>query len=282
MPRLGIIAGQGDLPLRLAEACKNRGTDYFVLALNGQTDPDWLVDHPHAWTRIGALGTALDLLKQAQVEEVVMAGGIKRPTLSELYPDWKAAKIIAKIGFSKLGDDTALRIIVNVLEEEGFRVVGADDILDDLLAPEGTLSKAIPSRDQWKSIQRGWGIAKTLGLLDVGQAVVVQDDLVLGVEGVEGTDELVSRCGRLKREGMGPVLVKVAKPQQERRADLPTIGLKTIEKLASCGFSGLVIESGCSIILDKKGVEKEVNKAGLFMISLSAETLEGQPQGAFH
>ena len=282
MSKLGIIAGRGDLPLRLVETCKSRGADYFILALSGQTDPQWVEGNPHAWTRIGALGTAISLLQEANVTHVVMAGGIQRPTLSELRPDWKAAKVIAKMGFSKLGDDTALRIIVSILEQEGFQVVGADDILDDLLAPEGTLSKAVPSRDAWTSIQRGWGIAKTLGLLDVGQAVVVQDDLVLGLEGVEGTDALIARCGELKRDGVGPVLIKVAKPQQERRADLPTIGPKTIESLITQGFSGLVIESGCSIILDKPGVQRRIDDAGLFMISLSSETLEGQPQGAFH
>ena len=178
----------------------------------------------HAWCRLGAASTGLALLRENNVTELVLAGAIKRPSLAMLRPDWRAAKLFARIGYRALGDDGLLSAVVKELELEGFRVIGADQLLDKALVPEGALGKIRPDPQAQADIERGLRIARSLGALDIGQAVIVQQGLVFGVEAIEGTDELLRRCEALRRDGPGGVLVKVEKPGQESRADRPTIG----------------------------------------------------------
>jgi UDP-2,3-diacylglucosamine hydrolase len=266
--RLGIVAGDGGLPRRLIESCRADGRDVFVLALEGAADPATLRDVPHAWCRIGAASTGLALLRENDVTELVLAGGIRRPSLAALRPDWRAAKLFARIGYRALGDDGLLSAVVEELEHEGFRVIGADQLLDRELVSEGPLGKILPDKQSEADIDHGLLVARTLGALDIGQAVIVQQGLVLGVEAIEGTDELLRRCAALRRDGPGGVLVKVEKPGQERRADRPTIGLQTVGLAAKTGLCGIAVEAHATIVLDRDEVVGAADRTGLFLVGV--------------
>src|SRR5262249_17936560 len=244
--KVGIVAGSGDLPRQLVDACRRSRIDVFVLALQGEAEGSTLTGVPHAWCRLGAGGTALGLLRDTGVTDLVFAGGVRRPSLASLRPDWRAAKFFARVGYRALGDDGLLSAIVKEVEAEGFRVRGAHQLLE-LLVPEGTLGRHAPDGDAQADIERGITVARALGTLDIGQPVVVQQGLVLGVEAIEGTDALLRRCAELRREGSGGVLVKVEKPGQERRTDLPTIGPDTVTVAQQAGLRGIAVEAGATL-----------------------------------
>lgn len=271
LPTLGILAGGGDLPLRLMNACREQGRPYFLLGFEGAVDPTILEGEPHARVRLGAIGDALHHLREAGVKDVVMAGRIKRPSLASLRPDGTGAKLLARLGKSFFsGDNSLLAAVVDYLEEEGFRVIGADDVLHQLLAPQGLVGRIAPTKEAQRDIEVGVRIAHAVGELDIGQAVVVQQGYVLGVEAAEGTDGLIARCGELKRNiPYGGVLVKVKKPTQERRVDLPTIGIETVRMVAQAGLAGIAIEAGGAIILDRQAVALKADALGVFVIGFT-------------
>jgi UDP-2,3-diacylglucosamine hydrolase len=274
---LGIIAGGGELPGRLAETCRQTGRPVVLLALEGHAEPDRLPESPAVtWVRIGAAGAILDALRQGAVSDVVLAGRVRRPALHELRPDWKGAQILARIGARALGDDGLLRAVASVLAEEGFRVVGAHDILGELLMPDGPLTRTVPDPAAWRDIALAARVARLLGQADVGQAVVVQGGLVLGVEAIEGTDALISRCAGLKRSGPGPILVKLRKPQQDRRLDLPSFGSVTIANAAQAGFRGIAAEAFGSLCLDRAAVIAAANAAGLFVVGIDHDDVDSE------
>ena len=197
-----------------------------------------------------------------------MAGPVRRPSLASIRPDWRAAKFLARIGLRALGDDGLLGAIIKEFELEGFRVVGVHDVLGSLLAPEGPLGAIVPDAEARADIERGLEVARAIGAVDVGQAVVVQQGIVLGVEAVEGTDALIERAGRLKREGPGGVLVKIAKPGQERRADLPTVGVGTVQAAARAGLRGIAVEASMALVMDRPAGAAAADRAGLFVIGI--------------
>ncbi len=266
--RLGIVAGAGGLPRRLIEACRESGREVFVLALEGAAEPTAIADVPHAWCPMGAAARGLNLLRENRVSELVLAGGVRRPSLASLRPDWRAAKFFARFGYRALGDNGLLSAVVTELEREGFRVIGADEVLHAGLAPEGPFGRIRPDAQVLADIAQGARIARALGALDIGQSVVVQQGLVLGVEAIEGTDELIRRCGRLRRDGPGGVIVKVKKPDQERRADLPTIGPQTVRLAAEAGLSGIAVEADATIVIDRGELTAAADHSGLFVIGI--------------
>ena len=212
--KLGILAGGGTLPGRLVEVCRRQGREVFVLAFRGHTEPASVEGVEHAWIRLGAMATGLEILKDAKVVELVMAGPVLRPSLAELRPDLRTAQWLAKTGTGQLGDDGLLSGIIWRLEGEGFTVIGIDQLLEDLMVEAKTYGRLEPDEMAQGDIARGIAVARRLGAEDVGQAVVVQQGLVLAVEALEGTDALLARCGAVCRDGPGGVLVKVKKPQQ--------------------------------------------------------------------
>jgi len=267
--RLGIIAGSGGLPRRLIEICRTTGRDVFVLALEGEAERETVIDVAHAWCRMGAAAKALGLLRDNGVNDLVLAGSIRRPTLTTIRPDWRAAKFFAKVGYRLLGDDGLLSSIAKELEIEGFRLIGAHELLDAAAAvPEGPLGRVKPNTETESDIARGITIARTIGALDIGQAVVIQQGLVLGVEAIEGTDALLRRCAGLRRDGPGGVLVKVEKPGQDKRVDRPTIGPQTIRLAAEAGLQGIAIEAGTTLLLDRDEVIRVADAAGLFVVGM--------------
>lgn len=273
--KLGILAGGGPLPGYLIEACRASGRAVFVVAFEGQADADVIGDAPHAWVRLGAAEDALGRLRAENVEEIVMAGPVRRPTLAELRPDKRAAKFLAR-GLLNKGDNGLLGAIVRTLEEqEGFRVVGADSVLGDLRAPEGAFGRIEPDPDMLEDIAEGARILRETGPLDIGQAVIVQQGLVLGLEAAEGTRGLVERCGPLRREGRGGVLVKLPKPGQEIRADMPAIGPDTVTAAAAAGLAGIAVGAGSTLVFDRETIVATADEAGLFVVGIRGTATAG-------
>lgn len=267
--------GHGPLPPRMISACRATGRDFFVIAFEGQTESAMVEGLPHLWTRLGAIGEVLEGLREAAVSEVVLCGKMHRPSLSSLKLDWRGVKLMKKIGkASAQGDNAIFQTIVNELEEEGYRVVGADVILAELLTPPGVLGAVEPDEGALSDVAVGMRVARRLGELDVGQAAVVQQGLVLGVEACEGTDALLARCAELSRSGAGGVLVKVKKPDQERRVDLPTIGIGTVRRAHGAGLRGIALEAGESLIIDRREVIEEADGAGVFLLGIETEPEE--------
>ncbi len=268
---LGVVAGGGTLPRRLVELCLDSGRGAFVVAIENHTDPATVAGVDHLWVRMGQSEKAIRALKDAGVKELVMVGAVKRPSMTELRPDRRTFKFLAKIGFNALGDDGLLGAVVKGLEEEGFVLRGIDEFLQDLLAGEGCLGRIQPDAAAWRDIRRGTEVVQAMGAADVGQATVIQDGLVLGVEAVEGTDALLARCGPLRRQGPGGVLVKLSKPGQERRADLPTIGVKTVEGATAAGLRGIAVEAGGTLVVDSPAVVEAADRAGLFLVGIKRD-----------
>ena len=268
--RLGIIAGGGPLPGLIARACEGEGREILVIAFEGETDPATCAGHAHRWLGLGAVGALLKSLRQADCGEVVLAGSIRRPSLSSIKVDLRGMRLMGRVARAKAkGDDTLLSLVIAELEEEGFTVVGADDLIATLCAPIGVIGERTPDKDAERDIAIGIEAARALGAQDIGQAVVVQAGRVLGVEGVEGTDKLIERCASLQEAGPGAVLVKMKKPGQERRADLPTIGAGTIERLAEAGFRGVAVEAGETLILERTQAVALADEHGVFMVGVS-------------
>jgi lipid-A-disaccharide synthase len=270
--KLGILAGSGELPLRLIEACRAEGRPYFVLAFEGSCDPASLQGQPHQFIRLGAGGTGLKILRENGVDELVLVGGVKRPLLLELRPDWRTARFFLKIGrraLTDFGDDRLFRAIIAELEIEGFRVVGAQNILTGLLAPAGVLGTVAPGASAEADIRAGIAAARVYGAKDLGQAVVMRQGAIVDREDAAGTDALLQRSA-LSPAAQGGVLVKMAKPQQERRADLPAIGAQTVAGAAAAGLKGIAIEAGGCLVLDRAAVVAAADRAGIFVIGVSA------------
>lgn len=265
--KLGIIAGRGDWPRRLGEACAEQGRDCFVVALNGFCEADMLDGLDHIWVDLGGVGKTLKALKSSGCEEVVLAGPIDRPSLSTVKPDLRAMRLMPRL-LKARGDDALLSVLVEEFESEGFVVVGIDDVMNDVLADHGVMGCVAPDELQQADIGRGIDVVRTMGGLDVGQAVVVQQGFVLGIEAAEGTDALIGRCQELARPGSKPVLVKMAKPGQDRRADLPTIGLRTVKRAVAAGLGGIAVENGGVIVAEREDVIKAADEAGLFVVGV--------------
>ncbi len=262
--KIGIIAGGGALPNLLIDKCAHLSQPVFVVAFKGQEHPK----HIDYLANIAAIGKTIERLKQENVKEIIFVGRIKRPAFKELRPDLKGTRLIAKIGLKSLGDDSLLKIVSQTLEKEGFSVIGIQDILDDILMPEGVLTQAEPDEQAHADIRRGSEVARSLGFADVGQSVVVQQGLVIAVEAIEGTDSLLGRVKDLQRSGEGGVLVKVKKPQQDNRLDLPTIGSRTVQKAHEAGLKGIAVRAGETLVADIDEMIKAANEKGLFIVGL--------------
>ncbi|WP_430475551.1 LpxI family protein [Thalassospira lucentensis] len=267
-PKLGIIAGGGELPARLASAAQMAGRAVFVVKLDGHANDAELDQYPHVVLRLGAAAKILDAMKANACQDVVLAGKVARPSFSAMRPDWRAAKLLMKVGMKALGDDGLLRLVGQELEREGFRLVGAHDILTDLTVTEGALGAITPDDQAMSDAMHGLRVARILGQADVGQGCVVQQGLVLALEAIEGTDEMVRRSALYCREGVGGVLVKSSKPQQDKRLDLPAIGLTTIEEAHKAGLRGIALLAGGTMIIDRKAVIARSDALGMFLVGL--------------
>ena len=271
LPRkLGIVAGGGQLPGKLLKFCDARAIETFVIGFDGQTDASILDGRSHLMTRLGAAGSIVKTLRERGYQDLVLIGKIKRPHLRELRPDLFTAKFFAKLGLRALGDDNLLKAVHDALAEEGFTLHGVQELMNDLLMTNGVLGRKKPSKEHLADIEYGLRVAKGIGALDIGQSVVVQDGLVLGVEAAEGTDELLRRCADYRRTNTGGILVKTCKPQQDRKIDMPTIGSETVNLCAALGYDGIAVEAGAALVVDREEIIRLVDQNGVFVIGVTA------------
>lgn len=271
LPKLGIIAGGGTLPARLASAAQTAGRAVFVVKLDRHADDSELDQYPGITARLGAAARILDAMRDNACQDVVLAGKVARPTFTAIRPDWRAAKLLMKVGMKALGDDGLLRLVGQELEREGFRLVGAHEILTDLAVSEGVLGTIKPDDQALSDAKHGLRVARILGQADVGQGCVVQQGLVLALEAIEGTDEMVRRSANYRRDGVGGVLVKSSKPQQDKRLDLPAIGLTTVEEAHKAGLRGIALLAGGTMIIDRSAVIERADRLGMFVIGIRPE-----------
>jgi UDP-2,3-diacylglucosamine hydrolase len=271
---LGILAGGGSLPGRVAAAARAAGRAVFVVGLEGFADPAVLAPYPHAFARVGAAARIRALLRANACRELVMVGSVRRPSLLALRPDALAARLLGRIGRTAFaGDDRFLSAIVRVLGEEGFSVLGVESVLREAVAPAGLISRAAPDATALADIARGVAVARALGFVDVGQGCVVQQGIVLAVEAAEGTDAMLARAAGLIRPGPGGVLVKLVKPGQDRRLDLPTLGSETIRMAREAGLRGVAFEAGGTLIVDRPATVAAADAGGLFLLGLDPANL---------
>ena len=271
--RLGLIAGGGDLPVHVAEAAGGDNRLGCVIALEGFADPAKF-NQPEI-CGIAQLGRALKLLSHYKCDAVCFAGIVKRPDFSKLKPDMRGIAFLPKaIAAAAQGDDALLRAIVGVFEAEGIEVVGVDDIARELVAPNGLLGSVEANEGDRLDAQKAMEIAALIGSADIGQGAVVADGLVLAVEAQEGTDAMLSRVAELpvdirgSKDARRGVLAKRPKPNQERRVDLPVVGVSTVQNAAAAGLAGIAIPQGGALILGRKAVIEAADTVGLFILGM--------------
>jgi DUF1009 family protein len=277
---LGILAGGGPLPGRVAQAALRAGREVFIVGFEDFAEPAVIGGFPHEFVRLGAAGRMIGALRARGCRDLVLVGPVRRPSLLDLRPDAEGARLIARIGRAAFtGDDGLLAAVVRVLGEEGFNIIGAHEILTEAVGRSGQLGRHSPDAQAEADIARGVDVVRALGSVDVGQGCVVQQGCVLAVEAIEGTDAMLARAGGLLRPGLGGVLVKMVKPGQDRRADLPTIGPRTITAAKAAGLRGIAFEAGGTFLTDTEGCIAGADAAGLFLVGVNADLRQGKTGG---
>ena len=261
--RIGLIAGNGRFPIIFADNARRLGYHVSAVAHEGETEPE-LADHVDRihWIKIGQLNKLIKAFKEDGVHQAVMLGGIKKThVFTTLRPDFRTLALATRLALWK--DDDILRELAKELEREGIIICESTFGLEGILVEDGLLTARTPSEKEWEDIRYGWEVAHEIGRLDIGQCVVIKDRVVVAVEAVEGTDGAIKRGGDLAKEGA--VVVKRSKPQQDLRFDLPAVGPRTIDVMASVKASVLAIEAGRTILLDREIV---LEKAKAFRIAI--------------
>lgn len=268
--RIGIIAGGGQFPYLFAEAAKKAGRQVVVVGHKGESHPDLeTVADRFCWIKLGQLGKIIKFFHSEQVAETVFLGTITKTRIfRDVFPDLKGLSLWNKIDVRQ--DDSILRAFADELEKEGIKVLESTLYLQHLLFPSGVLTRKKPNESQRKDIHFGFQMARAIGKLDIGQCVVVRDMSVVAVEAIEGTDAAIKRGGMLARENA--VVVKVKKPDQDFRFDLPAIGPKTIETMREVRACVLAVEAGQSLLFDRETVISQANKAGITVVGVREET----------
>jgi hypothetical protein len=274
---VGLIAAGGVMPFAVADSLAARGVSPVLFALKGACDPAGVERFRHHWISVGQLGRAVKLFRAENCRDLVFIGTLVRPALSEIRLDWGTLRVLARVWAAfRGGDDHLLSGIGRILEQDGFRMVGIKDVAPDLLMPEGCLTRAAPDDNAAADIARGREVLRALSPFDIGQAVVVIDGHVVGVEDIEGTDGLLARVARLRREGRirakaaRGALVKAPKSGQDLRFDLPTIGSRTIEGAAAAKLAGIAIVAGNTIVVEPQAMIEAADASGMFVTGLPA------------
>jgi UDP-2,3-diacylglucosamine hydrolase len=274
---IGLIAAGGALPFAVADSLVARGVTPIVFALKGACDPVQTKRFRHHWINLGQIGRAEKLFRSEGCRDLVFIGTLLRPALSEIRLDLRTLRVIGEVLASfRGGDDHLLSGIGRILERDGFRMVGIKDVAHDLLMPEGCLTRLAPDARGSADIARGVEVLRALGPFDIGQAAVVIDGHVVGIEDIEGTDGLLARIaqlraqGRIRRPARHGVLVKVPKSGQDLRFDLPTVGPRTIEGAVKAELAGLAVAAGNAVVADPQAMIEAADKAGLFVTGIGA------------
>jgi UDP-2,3-diacylglucosamine hydrolase len=269
--KLGLIAGNGRFPFLVLDAARRSGHDVTVIALKEETFPD-LADlasrpplAPFHWISIGQLGQCISLLKAAGVSQAVMAGQVKHTKLFDIRPDWTLGRVLMRLATKNT--DSIISGIADVLRDEGIDLIDSTALLAPLLAREGVLTKRAPSDDERSDLELGCRVADTVAGLDIGQTIAVKTAAVVAVEAMEGTDAVIARAGQLA--GRGVRIVKVAKPNQDMRFDVPVVGVSTIEAMAAAGATALSIDAGKTLMIDGAAIVKAADEAGICIVGRS-------------
>jgi DUF1009 family protein len=247
--RIGLIAGSGQFPIIFSEKARLNGYDVYAAAYVKEADPK-IKDHVDVveWMHLGQVNKLIRFFKTHEIHQAVMMGGIQKTRIfKDIKPDFKAISMM--IGMKHSHDDSVLRAFANVLEKEGIKILESTFLVPELLAPEGCWTKIKPTRSQREDMVLGWKIAKEIGRLDIGQCVVVGGGSVLAVEAIDGTDATIRRGASL---GKDAVVVKVCKPNQDFRFDIPATGAQTIEVMAEAGAGALLLEAGKAVVFDRE------------------------------
>ncbi len=274
---IGIIAGGGSVPFAVAETVEANGGRAILFALRGFCDKERVKAFRHHWIALGQLGRFLKLARSEGCHDLVFIGTLVRPAISELRLDWETIRVIPRVVAAfRGGDDHLLTGVGRIFEQHGFRLIGASDVAPQLLMPDGRLTAAAPDAIASSDMAKGRALLDAIGPFDVGQAVVVIDGHVVAMEDIEGTDALLARVARLRSEGRirAPkgkgVLVKLPKPAQDRRFDMPTLGPRTIEGVVAAGLAGIAVAAGGTLLADAQEMVRLADKAGLFITGWTA------------
>jgi UDP-2,3-diacylglucosamine hydrolase len=278
---LAIVCGGGSLPFAVAEAVVRRGRRVVLFAIRGAADPQRVAAYPHHWTVLGKFGWFCRVARREGCRQVVLIGSVVRPAIWRIRPDFATLRLLPRIlAMFQGGDDHLLSGVAGLLEEQGFRLVGAHQIAPDILMPEGLLGREAPSDRDHADIARGLALLDATSPFDVGQAVIVADAHVLAIEAAEGTDNMLARIAELRQSGRiagasgRGVLVKAAKRGQDQRIDLPSIGPRTVEGAARAGLAGIAVVAGSTIVAEADRIAAAADRGRLFVVGVRGETAE--------
>jgi DUF1009 family protein len=268
---IGIIAGAGQFPALVAKGATQNGFLPVIAGFSGHTDPD-LEECAHAFSllHIGQVGKLIKYFRTQGIRKLCFAGAIDKPRALDMRPDFIAARLL--LTMKSKGDDSLLRSVIDYLGKEGFEVVSAADFTPQLRAPAGVLTKKPPSDEMWQDIRYAWPIARSMGHFDIGQCLVIKKNMVIGVECIEGTDAVLRRSGELG--GKNCVAVKMVKPGQDERIDLPSVGLETVRILEQYGYACLAVEAGKTLFFDQQEAIKLANAKKIVIVALNEK---GEP-----
>jgi DUF1009 family protein len=275
---LAIICGGGSLPFAVADAAVRAGRRVILFALRGFADAQRVAAYPHHWAGLGQFGRFRRIARAEGCRDVVLIGSLVRPRITQLWPDLATLRVLPRlVGLFRGGDDRLLSGIATIFEQEGFRLIGADQVAPDILMPQGPLGSFKPGERDRTDIACGLALLQATGPFDVGQAVVVADNRILAIEAADGTDEMLAHLAELRRsgrirspEGTG-VLVKAPKSGQDRRIDLPSIGPPTIDGVARAGIAGIAVIAGSAIVAEPERMAKTADKAKVFVVGIDAD-----------
>jgi len=273
--RLGLIAGNGRFPFLVLEAARSQGHDVTIIAAKEETFPELAAaaerhGAPMHWISLGQLGTCISIMKDAGVTHAVMAGQVKHTKIfaGGIVPDWTFMSVLAKLG--SRNTDGLIGAVAQVLREKGIELIDSTALLQPLLARGGTLTRREPTEEERKNFEFGYRMADAIAGLDIGQTVAVKHQAVVAVEAMEGTDEVIARAGHLA--GPGVCVIKVAKPKQDMRFDVPVIGVATVQAMRVVGASALSIDAGRALVLDGDAVFAAANEADIAIVGRALRT----------
>lgn len=277
MSKLGLIAGNGRFPFHVAKCAREKGYEIVVVGLKDEADPglEKLADKFY-WSSIGDLSKTISILKSENVKQAVMAGQVKHKKLYyKLFLDKRALKILGRIKDKRT--DSILNAVAEEFKSEGIEFLSSTGFLTDFFPGKGKLTKSKPAKNENSDIAFGFKIAKELAGMDIGQTVVVRDMAVLALEALEGTDECIMRAGNLaskKGEPSEIIIVKVAKPRQDQRFDVPVLGTRTIDSMIKIGARVLAFEAGKTLLLDRQDMISKADKNNICIIGISDDKPE--------
>ena len=274
---LAIVCGAGNMPFRVADAVIGRGRRVVLLALAGWADPSQVERYRHYWARLGQFGRLRRIARQEGCRDIVFIGALTRPAITQLRFDWGTLMVLPRIikAFAG-GDDHLLTRVSRIIEDSGFRLLGAHEVAPEILVPAGQLGRHAPVERDRADIAVGQALLAVTGPFDIGQAVVVAGNRVIAIEAAEGTDRMLARIAQLRREGVLKlpekcgVLVKAPKPSQDRRFDLPSVGARTIEAAVAADLAGIAVEARGAVTADLGEMVRQADSAGLFVVGVPA------------